>query len=948
MASYDVFLSYNSKDKADVEYFARWLRDEHKLKVWLDKWNLIPGEPWEEELEKALDDCKTVAVFLGSSGIGPWANEEMRAALDARVNKKILRVIPVLLPGAADKERLKLPAFLARLTWVDFRSGLDDKAMLHHLVCGIKGIPPGDPASEDYLPKPEILPMPGMLHPDWRVPNHHNAVFTGREDELKVLANALLYDPRQTGTAVPQVITCTIGIGKTQLAIEFCYRYGRYFQGVHWINAQQDIGTEIAACGAEMELPFWPNAIEDQLRVTLRAWQKSGPHLLVLDCVESPEILRKWLPKLNGFCLLLTTLHHDWPLDFGVQTHPLKLLALPESLRLLRKLAPRLNNTPDADLEAVAERLDNLPLALDLAGRYLDERRTLTPQDYLKELDDVGGGLEHASLLDWVGSDNPTNHETNLVTTFLLIWQQLGDAKQVVVDEVARRIFLACGYCAPNTPIPDKIIYHVIEGSERIADRALKRLYNLGLLTEKTAIHHLLAEFARHQDQEKKSLEALADTLTRLSYEANTTGLPAAFASLRPHVEATVLAMKNANMKNKADDLWGNLGTHYRIVAEFKKAEDANRQALTIDEEIFGHVNPNTALRYNNLGRVLHAEGKLDIAKQNYEEALSIDEKTLDPDPSTVALRLNNLGMLLKDQGHLKEAKEKIEQALTIDKKTVGPNHRNVARDINNLGLVLKDMYQLQSALEEFQHAQKIDEEEFERARKINKETLESSRSNVVRDLNNIGWVLKDMGEFKEALDTFRRAYAIDEAALGQRHPNVAIDLNNIGWVLREMEIYEEALEQFIRARSIDEEAYGSIHPTVARDTNNIGNVLKDLGKFKEALETFENALVIYEKAYSSNHPDVATILNHIGTLLKTDGKLVEAKQHFERALEIDRAVFGTDHLAFSRDIHNLGIVLKDLGEVEHGKQLIKQAKEIYEKSLPADHPLVLAARENL
>ena len=49
---FDVFLSHNGKDKPAVEILA------HKLKakgftVWLDKWNLIPGNPWEEEIEEA-------------------------------------------------------------------------------------------------------------------------------------------------------------------------------------------------------------------------------------------------------------------------------------------------------------------------------------------------------------------------------------------------------------------------------------------------------------------------------------------------------------------------------------------------------------------------------------------------------------------------------------------------------------------------------------------------------------------------------------------------------------------------------------------------------------------------------------------------------------------------------------------------------------------------------
>jgi hypothetical protein len=140
---YDVFLSHHSSDKPLVEIIAARLEDEAGLKPFLDKWHLVPGEAWEEELEEALDKSATCAVFLGPSALGAWHNEEMRAALDERVRNKSFRVVPILLPGAEPKDKSTLPRFLRRLTWVDFRAGLGDQEAFHRLVAGIKGLPPG-------------------------------------------------------------------------------------------------------------------------------------------------------------------------------------------------------------------------------------------------------------------------------------------------------------------------------------------------------------------------------------------------------------------------------------------------------------------------------------------------------------------------------------------------------------------------------------------------------------------------------------------------------------------------------------------------------------------------------------------------------------------------------------------------------------------------------------
>ena len=156
---YSVFLSHNSADKAALEVIARRLREETRLEPFLDTWHLVPGEPWQEALERALDASQACAVFLGPQGLGTWDNEAMRAALDIRAGTPDFRVIPVLLPGARLPERGRLPRFLACLTWVDFRAGLDDARAFHELVCGIQGLAPGPKRATD---EPALCPFRGL------------------------------------------------------------------------------------------------------------------------------------------------------------------------------------------------------------------------------------------------------------------------------------------------------------------------------------------------------------------------------------------------------------------------------------------------------------------------------------------------------------------------------------------------------------------------------------------------------------------------------------------------------------------------------------------------------------------------------------------------------------------------------------------------------------------
>ncbi|HND54465.1 MAG TPA: toll/interleukin-1 receptor domain-containing protein, partial [Pirellulaceae bacterium] len=141
---YQVFLSHSNRDKPFVRQVAERLQREG-ISFFFDEADLVPGEPWQVALERALGASDSCAVFIGDEGLGPYHTLEMRVALSEQVEAdRGFRLIPVLLPGKTRPADRELPAFLKQLTWVEFTADVEkDETAWRRLKAGITGEAPG-------------------------------------------------------------------------------------------------------------------------------------------------------------------------------------------------------------------------------------------------------------------------------------------------------------------------------------------------------------------------------------------------------------------------------------------------------------------------------------------------------------------------------------------------------------------------------------------------------------------------------------------------------------------------------------------------------------------------------------------------------------------------------------------------------------------------------------
>lgn len=112
-----VFLCHSSGDKAAVRDLYHRLKAEDTIDPWLDEENLLPGETWEYEIQRAVRAADVVLVCLSPRSImkSGYVQKEIVFALDVADQQPegMIFIIPVRLEDCTVPDRLR------RWHWVD-------------------------------------------------------------------------------------------------------------------------------------------------------------------------------------------------------------------------------------------------------------------------------------------------------------------------------------------------------------------------------------------------------------------------------------------------------------------------------------------------------------------------------------------------------------------------------------------------------------------------------------------------------------------------------------------------------------------------------------------------------------------------------------------------------------------------------------------------------------
>ncbi|RMF77353.1 MAG: TIR domain-containing protein, partial [Chloroflexi bacterium] len=455
-----LFLSYAHDDIERVRSLLHHLRMSGHP-VWIDESEIRAGAEWDAFIRESIATSYGVVFALSETFLTrPYIRDtEIPEALELAERLPGKRLFIVRL------DAVEPPESLGHIQYIDALDG-DYAAAVSTLV-------------------PE-MPTPLIEGHEFRHDWPRLRTFKGRDDTLLDLHDKLQGSNGRVGinTAADyggrymSAVHGMGGIGKTQLAVEYTYRFRYHYPaGVYWINAA-DINTvrgKLINLARNMGVPRRDPSDESdhQLLVSFNQYlhERNGKEhaLIVFDNVADPDELLRYdlgpdfkVTHLNAR-LLVTTRRQDLPEAF----ESLGITKLPreDSLAILRDARDDID-PDDAALNDICDAVDDLPLALALAAAALKKRAKLTPAelyDYLRE-HGLAATAEKAKV-QAAGYDEPVD--------VMLAWHW----QRITADDPRRLMLLAAAY-SEATQIPCSRLEHLADLHDDTWDEPFKEAFD--------------------------------------------------------------------------------------------------------------------------------------------------------------------------------------------------------------------------------------------------------------------------------------------------------------------------------------------------------------------------------------------------------------------------------------------------------------------------------------
>jgi predicted ATPase/class 3 adenylate cyclase/Tfp pilus assembly protein PilF len=743
--------------------------------------------------------------------------------------------------------------------------------------------------------------------------------FIGREEEMRRITEPLRDSARLL------TVTGTGGCGKTRLALQGAgeiveaFEHGVWFVPLASVTAPDLFASEIAQTLNLREDPR--KSVFDVVCEYLE--DKSA--LLVLDNFEqitqSAPMVGKILQRCPRTKCLVTSRE---PLRIsGEQIYEIEPLIRSHSVQLFcdraRLVKPDFGLADENrdDIFKICERLDGMPLAIELAAARI---RALSPSQILTRLE------RSLKLLTGGARDAQARHQTLRAAI---------DWSYELLSEEERELFAVLSVFAGG---------FTLDAAEAVCCDCVDAFGGVISLHEKSLLKRekegaeerfYMLQTIREYAAERLKVSGKEPELLRLHAEF--------FTDLAESLEPEIRGPQQREILNRLGAEAENLRLAYKTADEAQDEQSVSRLALALHHfwivrglTVEGHAKIERAEQMAKetgdraaLGKLLNAAalvhhhlGEYAEAGRIYNEALGINREAAQR--QALADSLSGAGWWAANKGDTEEGRRLISEAVSIAEE-IGAGSL-AARSLCDLGESYYHDGRYAQARAQFEQA-------LERARKIGDKRVESISLQWLSDIAQIE------GEIDAAREHTLAALQIDRE-LG--------NLRSTAWAIDQLAVLALQTGDFARAEELAQQAL-EIHREVGNSVG-INESLARLGKVAQSRGDYGKAEDLLSQALESDRKlddqaGIATDLIELGALLTCEGDYPRARQALTEAEGIQAELDNKSGLASART--RLGLLAHHEGDAGGAEEYLTETlalnRELSAKAQIAESLLGLA-----